>query len=125
VPEYPISEHCRDTLRTLSGHSFDDITLEAVLAGRISMQDLRVTREALQAQAGVAQSAGRTQLAQNLQRAAELVSISDAKILEIYTALRPGRATKAELVALAAELETQFGAPLCASLVREAAEVGH
>jgi propanediol dehydratase small subunit len=123
MSEYPLSEKRRERLRTPAGHGFDEITLDAVLTGRIGMQDLRVTEGALQAQAAVARSAGRRQLAENLDRAAELVGVPDEKILRIYNALRPGRATKAELLAVAGELESEHKAPLCAALVREAAEM--
>ena len=43
-------------------------------------------------------------------------------MLAIYEALRPGRSTLAGLEAIAARLEAA-DAPLCAALVREAAEV--
>jgi len=37
--------------------------------------------------------------------------------------LRPGRATEAQLLAIAQALENKYHAPECASLVREAAAV--
>ena len=48
-------------------------------------------------QAEVALAAGRTQLAESLERAAELAAVPDELLLEVYTALRPRRATAAEL----------------------------
>ncbi len=99
-----------------------EITLDAVLAGRVSMQDLRVTAESLATQAEIARSAARPQLADNFLRAAELVDISEEQILEIYNALRPGRSTRERLLALADELESRHHAPRCAALLREAAE---
>jgi propanediol dehydratase small subunit len=41
----------------------------------------------------------------------------------MYDALRPGRSNHAELIALAERLEQIYHAPICATLVREAAEV--
>jgi propanediol dehydratase small subunit len=120
--DYPIAEKRPDLVRAPSGLQFDEITLEAVMEGRVAMQDLRVTAEALCAQAGIAEAAGRPQLAENLLRAAELVSVPEEKILAIYNALRPGRATREHLLALADELESRFAAGRCAQLIREAAE---
>ena len=85
------------------------------------MEDLRVTAEALELQAQVADAAKRPQLAENLRRAAELVSVPEDTILEIYRALRPGRANRDELLALADRILTCYGAHRCAALVREAA----
>jgi propanediol dehydratase small subunit len=100
---------------------FDTITLDGVLDGTIGMDDLRVTAAALELQAQVAEEAGRPQLAENLRRAAELVAVPEETILEIYRALRPGRATRESLNALAGDLEARYGAKRCAALVREAA----
>jgi propanediol dehydratase small subunit len=118
---YPLAENYRHRLRTPSGIPFDDITLEAVLDGRIQMDELRVTAEALELQAKVAEACARPQLAENFRRAAELVDVPQEKILEIYRALRPGRATKAGLLELAQELETRWHAVRCANFVRDAA----
>jgi propanediol dehydratase small subunit len=122
VFEYPLIETAADRLRTRSGRPVSEITVDAVLAGGIGMDDLRVSAEALEAQARFAEQAGRPQLAANLRRAAELVDVPEEQILAIYTALRPGRAGPAELRALAGELESVHGAPRCAALLREAAE---
>jgi propanediol dehydratase small subunit len=116
MPDYPLSENVPQFVEALQG-----ITLEAVLEGRVSMQDLRVTAEALELQAQVAEAAHRPQLAENLRRAAELVQVPEERILEIYNALRPGRASQAELLRLADELESQYQARRCAALIREAA----
>ena len=63
---------------------------------------------------------GRLQLADNLERAAELTGVPDDRLLEIYTALRPGRSTAAELEEWAQRLEG-WNAPRTAAFVREAA----
>lgn len=118
---YPLSQNCHGRLRTPSGIPFDEITLEGVLEGRIQMDDLRVTAEALELQASVAEACARPQLAENFRRAAELVDVPEENLLEIYRALRPGRATKAGLLELAEELETRWNAVRCASFVRDAA----
>jgi propanediol dehydratase small subunit len=121
VPEYPLSENSPELLRAPSGKRFDEITLDAVMAGTVGMEDLRVTAEALELQAQVAEAADRPQLAENLRRAAELVGVPEDTILEIYRALRPGRADKERLLALAEHLVTTYGAHRCAALVKEAA----
>jgi propanediol dehydratase small subunit len=99
-----------------------ELTLEAVRRGEVSLPDLRIHPAALERQAQVAQAHGNPQLAENLRRAAELTGLGDDEVLSIYDALRPGRATAAELAALAASLAGR-GLPRCAALVAEAAEV--
>ena len=66
------------------------------------------------------QAAGRTELAANLVRAAELATVPDEVLLEVYTALRPHRSTAAELEAWADRLESEYGAASTAAFVREA-----
>ncbi|MEP7356222.1 MAG: diol dehydratase small subunit, partial [Anaerolineales bacterium] len=74
-------------------------------------------------QAQVARQGGYPQLAENLTRAAELTAVPNAEVLRMYNLMRPGRASAAELEALAASLEAEYHAPECARLVREAAGV--
>jgi propanediol dehydratase small subunit len=123
MPEYPLALHAPDWLRSPRGTAIEDITLDAVLRGDITMDDLRITAPALEAQAEIAADAGRTQLAENLLRAAELAAVPDDVILQIYNALRPGRSTPAELERLAEVMEREYDAARCASLIREAAAV--
>lgn len=122
MPDYPLAEKVPERLKTPTGLPFRGITLEAVLEGALTMEDLRVTSEALELQAQIAAAAGRPQLAENLRRAAELVNVPAERILEIYSALRPGRVSKAELLSLAADVERRYQAARCAVLIREAAE---
>lgn len=110
------------TCRALSGRPIDELTLEAAVRGDLSPADLRVHPETLRHQAHVAEEHDNAQLGANLRRAAELTALPDDEVLTIYEALRPGRATHAELTAIAARLEAA-DAPLCAALVREAAAV--
>jgi propanediol dehydratase small subunit len=112
-----------DKVHTLSGRALEDLTIEAILSGELSAGDFRISGETLRRQAHAAETAGYRQLAQNLRRAAELTRIPNQKVLDIYNALRPGRASHGQLVALADHLENDLDATLTASLVREAAEV--
>jgi propanediol dehydratase small subunit len=121
VSDYPLGSRRPDLVRTASGLSLDQVTLSAAIAGEIGSEDLRATPETLRRQSAVALAAGRTQLADNLARAAELAGVPSETILEIYTALRPHRSTAAEIDAWAYRLEEEFEAPLCAAFVREAA----
>ncbi len=70
----------------------------------------------------MSRAAGRTALAENLERAAELAGVPDDLLLAVYTALRPRRATSDELAEWAASLEAH-DAPKTAAFVREAAGV--
>ena len=109
-------------VRALSGRPVDELTLDAVRRGEVGLADLRIHPDTLERQAAVAQQHANPQLAQNLRRAAELTQLSDEEVLAIYEALRPGRATPAELTTLADSLAAR-GLPGCAALVAEAAEV--
>ena len=122
VSDYPLGARRPDLVRTPSGRRLDELTLAAVRAGAVRQDELRATPETLRRQSAVALAAGRTQLADNLARAAELASVASETILEIYTALRPHRSTAAELGALADRLESELEAPLSAAFVREAAD---
>jgi propanediol dehydratase small subunit len=121
VSDYPLGARRPDLVRTASGLGLDELTLDAVRNGTVAPEDLRATPETLRRQSAVALAAGRTQLADNLARAAELAGLPSETILEIYTALRPHRSTAAELDGWAKRLEEEFAAPLSAAFVREAA----
>ena len=99
------------------------MTLDALRAGSLGADDIRATAETIRRQAAVALAAGRKPLAENLIRAAELASVPAEIVLEIYTALRPRRATGDELEAWAERLERDFDAPRTAAFVREARTV--
>jgi len=109
-------------VRALSGRPVDELTLDAVRRGEVGLADLRIHPGTLERQATVAEQHANPQLAQNLRRAAELTQLTDEEVLAIYEALRPGRATPAELTTLADSLAAR-GLPGCAALVAEAAEV--
>lgn len=121
--DYPLAEKRPELVRTATGKSLSEITLEAVVSGAIKADEIRITPQTLEYQAQIGESIGRPQFAHNLRRAAEMTAVPDARILQMYNALRPNRSTKAELLAIAAELEGQYGAKICAGFVREAAEV--
>lgn len=119
--DYPLGTRRPDLVRTPSGRSLSELTLVAARAGRLAADDLAATPETLRLQAAVALAAGRSQLAENLERAAELATVPSEVVLEIYTALRPHRSSAEELERWAERLEDELGAPRCAAFVREAA----
>ncbi|MDW5596151.1 diol dehydratase small subunit [Conexibacter stalactiti] len=121
--DYPLSGRRPELLRTPSGKTLDDITLEAVLDKTVTDDDLRITPETLELQAQIAEQTERPQMAENLRRAGELTRVPDERLLEIYNSLRPGASSKEQLLSIAEELEGQFQAPVNAALVREAADV--
>jgi propanediol dehydratase small subunit len=121
--DYPLAQKRPDLARSASGMKMEDITLEKVVAGQITFDDIRTRPETLEYQAQIAESVGRVRLAANLRRAAEMTRIPDTRLLEMYNALRPYRSTKQELLRMADELESQYQAKVCGALVREAAEV--
>jgi propanediol dehydratase small subunit len=117
--DYPLGTSRPDLVLTPGGIRLDELELHGE---RVTGAELRATPETLRLQAEVARNSGRTQLADNLLRAAELAPLPDETILAIYTALRPRRSSAAELEAWAEELESR-DAPASAAFVREAAQV--
>jgi propanediol dehydratase small subunit len=119
TPDYPLGTRSPDVVTTPRGLPLAEVTLESARSGLLTAEDLRATPETLRAQAAVARAARRPQLADNLERAAELAGLPDEELLEIYTALRPRRSSAAELEAWATRLD-QHGAQRTAAFVREA-----
>lgn len=120
--DYPLGTQRPDLVSTPGGLPLASVTLEALRAGEIDAAEIRATPETLRLQAEVARGAGRAPLADNLERAAELAGVPDELLLDVYTALRPRRATATELEEWAGRLEG-YGARLTAASVREAAVV--
>jgi propanediol dehydratase small subunit len=120
--DYPLGERRPELVTTPAGTPLAEVTLDGLRAGRVSPDELRATPETLLRQAAISRAAGREQLAENLERAAELASLPDDEVLSVYTALRPRRATAAELEVIAQHL-ADVAAPRCAAFVREAAVV--
>jgi propanediol dehydratase small subunit len=121
--DYPLGEKSPEKLSTPTGKPLSAVTLEGVINGTITPQDVRIRPETLEMQAQVADSVGRKTFAANLRRAAELIPVPDERILEIYIAMRPYHSTKQELYAIAEELEGKYKAVTTAKLVRESADV--
>ena len=120
--DYPLGARRPELVTTPAGTPLSEVTLDAAREGRLVGTEIRATPETLRRQADVARAAGRSQLAENLERAGELASVPDDELLEIYTALRPRRSTAAELESWAERLEG-WGASRTADFVREAAAV--
>ena len=116
---YPLAATSRDAVRTASGKTVAEITLDQVVSGQIGSKDVAVAPETLLLQADFAEAGGNPQLAENLRRGAELTAFSDDELLQFYEMLRPGRSSTDELDSLAESLDER-GAELCAALVREA-----
>jgi len=121
--DYPLANKRPELVKSPTGKTLQDITLEKVLDGKIKGDDVTITPETLRMQAEIAEGVNRIQLANNMRRASELTAVPDDRILEMYNALRPRRSTKRELLDIANELETKYGAKICANFVREAADV--
>jgi propanediol dehydratase small subunit len=121
--DYPLGLERPDLVSTPGGHALAEVTLGAVLDGRIGAEDLRATPETLRRQSEIALAAGRSQLAAGLARAAELAAVPSETILEIYMALRPNRSSAEELEDWARRLESDWQARTTAAFVREASAV--
>lgn len=121
--DYPLAETRPESVEGPRGKPLSAITLDAVLAGEVTMEDLRITPAALTAQAEIARDAGRPTLALNFLRAAELVDVPQDVIMQVYELLRPGRAcTMQQLLDAAAMMRDTYGAERIARFMEEAAE---
>jgi len=114
--DYPLGLRRPDLVATPRGVPLAELTFDR---HDLDASDLRVSPATLRLQAEIAAEAGRTQLAENLLRAAELAPLPDDLILEVYTALRPRRSSAEELEAWAVRLD-ELDAPMTAAFVREA-----
>ena len=120
---YPLGESEKENIRSKTGKKLTDITLDEVMKGHISSDDIKISKEMLKAQGQVAKENGNDPMEKNFERAAELVDVPDEVILKMYDKLRPNRSTKLELVQMAQELIEKYNAKNCARLVMEAVEV--
>jgi len=116
---YPLAVGGRGQVGSATGTTVAEITLDAVVSGRLGPRDLAVAPDTLRLQADFAEGGGNAQLAENLRRGAELVAFEDDELLRFYEMLRPGRSSGQELDSLADTLAAR-GAERCATLVREA-----
>jgi propanediol dehydratase small subunit len=124
VADYPLAEKRPELIEGRRGKPLADITLEKVVAGEVELEDLRITPAALRMQAEISRAADRPMLAENFERAAELVDVPQDFLMQVYELLRPGRAKdKAPLLAAAARLREEFSADRMARFVEEAAAV--
>ena len=71
--DYPLAEKRPELVRGRGGKPLGAITLDGVVSGEVTLDDLRITPEALRQQAEIALAANRATLAANFERAAELM----------------------------------------------------
>lgn len=124
IADYPLAETRSDRIKGKRGKSLDDITLDSVMAGRVTMEDLRITPQALADQAEISRAAGRPTLALNFERAAELVGVPQDFIMSSYEMLRPGRAkSREQLLEVAKTFRQTYKAERMANFIEEAADI--
>jgi propanediol dehydratase small subunit len=104
---YPLAERAPERARSASGKPMAAITLDEVLAGRVSAEDIRISAEVLRLQARIARADGREALAENFERAAELAAVPHP----------------APLRERAQVLRREYGAHRIAAFIEEAVEV--
>jgi propanediol dehydratase small subunit len=121
TPPLPIPGEI-DPRRSVSRADPAALTLEHLRAGRITPDDVTISRETLLAQADRADAEGYPQLARNFRRAAELTAIPNDVLLQAYEKLRPYRSTYYALLAMSQELSARYDAPETGEYIRQAAE---
>ena len=120
--DYPLAETRPDQVIGKRGKALAEITLDAVIEGNATMEDLRITPQALRNQAEIARATDRPTLAHNFERGAELVEVPQDVIMSVYELLRPGRATsKQQLLDAARDMRETYKATRIASFLEEAA----
>lgn len=119
---YPLGETAAESLAARSGRRLSELTLAEARAGDLGPGDFAISAETLRRQAALAEAHGYGKLAANLRRAAELTAVPDDELLAVYNALRPRRATYAELIDLAGRMESVYGAVETARFIRDAAD---
>jgi propanediol dehydratase small subunit len=121
--DYPLAETAPQSVKGQRGKAYSDITLDAVIKGDVTMEDLRITPDALRAQASIACDVNRPTLAKNFERAAELVAVPQELIMQVYELLRPGRAkSRDDLLTAAKTMRDTYKAHDIAAFIEEAAQ---
>ena len=121
--DYPIAETQPSKVKGKRGIALSELTMDAVLEGRVALEDLQITPEALLKQAEIAKSVGRATLSDNFERAAEMNKLPNSEVMEIYELLRPGRAgSKGTLLEAAQKIRSRYSAEGLAEFIEEAAE---
>ena len=124
MEKYPLSQNMPpEKIKSKTGKSLKDVNIKNILEGKITADDIKISKETLIMQGEIAKEAGRPQLNDNFVRASELIEIPDKELLEIYEKLRPNRSTKSELLEIANRLDAKYGAAHCSKLVVDAIEV--
>lgn len=119
---YPLAENAPDLIKSPTGKSLSDLTVEGVVNGDVTISDLAISPEALHMQAEISSAAGRSTLAENFHRAAELVNVPQEVLMETYEMLRPGRSDWQSLRDRAEHFRQKYGADLIAAFLEEAAD---
>ena len=81
---YPLGQYEREFIQSKTGKKLEEITLDEVLKGHISSDDIKISKETLKAQGQVAAENGNFPMEKNFERAAELTEVPDDVILKMY-----------------------------------------
>jgi propanediol dehydratase small subunit len=84
----------QENTSSFTGRPLQDLTIDKVLSGKLTAEDFRTNAETLREQAKTAAAGGYRQLAENLQRAAELTCLSTRKCsIPIISCVRDAQIT--------------------------------
>lgn len=122
--DFPVAETRPELVKGARGNTLDDLTLDAVVNGDVTMEDVRITPQSLLQQARIARDVGRDALAQNFERASEMTQLPQEEVMQVYELLRPGRAgSLSAMQEAASRLREEYGANRLADFVDEAGMV--
>ena len=72
IEDYPIAKKHPEWIDLGQGRDLSHITMDNVMAGHITMDDLKISPSILKAQGQIAKAGGRDQIELNFSRAAEM-----------------------------------------------------
>ena len=76
IEDYPIAKKHPEWIDLGQGRNLSHITMDNVMAGHITMDDLKISPSILKAQGQIAKAGGRDQIELNFSRAAEMTKVA-------------------------------------------------
>ena len=91
IEDYPIAKKHPEWIDLGQGRDLSHITMDNVMAGHITMDDLKISPSILKAQGQIAKAGGRDQIELNFSRAAEMTKVSDKCTMHFVHIVLPNK----------------------------------
>ena len=122
IADYPLAEKRPEIVRGKRGKGLDEITLEALLEDRVTLEDLRITDAALRQQAEIARAAGETRWPRTSSAAPSSLTCRKTRSCASTSCCVPAALNRGELLAAARSFASNISQGI-AAFVEEAAAV--